>query len=619
MVWSFSDHAMPPNPPTPPLVLRRPPRRLTAHATLGLSAYVVATGAQILISGHEVSWLGELLRITVVVALALVLLRHAQRATTREKVARARRARDHDATAQAAEEREALQNELAVRSASSRTKAAFLARLGHHLRTPMHGILGTTELALSGELSPEQRDLLETARESCHALLSTVDQITDSAHIDAGEMRLERDEVDVQTLVAGALRPHASPAAERGIELAARIDSAVPAAVWGDGQRMHQALDLLLGHALLGAAGGAVVLSVDHDANGLAITVADTGEGLAADEAERILKPWEDAGQRRDALLGPSLAAQLVALMGGTITSANARAEGSRFVLTLPLDVARPAPPQPHLDGVTVLIAEGRMTTRAILGGTLRDWGADVVALDDGHEALDALEEARAAKAPHRLVLLDHDLPGREEFERLFARRFGPEDGQLVLLGGGAASGPQLQRPVLPRDLASLFAESPRPEAATAPEPAPQTKAPSDASGNERPLRVLVVEDNPVSRKVAQHLLAASGHTVWLAHHGQAALDMLEQQAVDVVLMDVEMPVLGGLAACRELRAREQARGKERVPVLAMTAHADDDDRRRCSEAGMDGHVAKPVRAGELRTALDEVVGRQRSDAAVAS
>lgn len=582
-------------------------RQLTRHALLALGAYLVASVVGLVVSERPPHPADEGLRLAVVSAAVLLLLRHARYADLRGAAARRRRRVALDLQRATTRSTEALQARLDENLQASRTKAAFLARMGHHLRTPMNGVLGTTELALTTELSPEQHDLLSTARSSCHALLTTVDQIIDSARIDAGEMSLVRETVPLHELVREALAPHVAVAAERGIELAARLDVRLPAAVWSDRARLRQVIELMLQHALLGTDRGAVVLSADLHDDALLIAVSDTGADLSPDEAERILRPWEDASQRRDAVLGPSLAAQLVTLMGGTISSANARVEGSRFVISLPVEVAEPVPTPPDLTGVRVLVAEGRMTTRAILSGMLRDLGADVTAAEDGHEALDALEDARADERPHRVLLLDHDMAGREDFERLLDRRFGPEDGRVVLLGGGDDGRPRLGRPVLPDDLFRAVDPSWELRAGEAPR---RVVEPVTA-----PLRVLVVDDSPVSRKVAQRLLAAWGHTVWTARDGRHGLDVLQRQTFDLVLMDVEMPVMDGIEATAMLRERERDQGAPPVPVIAMTAHADDVDRERCTGSGMDGHVPKPVRRRELESAIARVMADRRDQA----
>ena len=583
-------------------------RTLLGLAVLAPAAYAVTILALAQIAGNSIDWYAEAPKLAMLSLCGVHLFRAGRRSAAQDDVSEHALERARTLVADLEPENRRLAAQLEAVQAAGRARNAFLARMGHHLRTPMNGILATTELALAGDLSADQRDLLATARDSGRALLRAVDHVLDAARIEAGEMTLDKEPTDLHAVVAAALAARVPTARLQHAELACRIAPGVPPLVMGDPERLEQVIGDVLDHALRAAGRGAVVLSLGGDSDLLRIVVSDTGAGLPAGEAERLTQPWTTTEEQGSTGLGPSVAAQIVALMGGTLRLESEVGMGSRFVIDLPVEVpAGPsqAPATPDLSGLSFLVAEARMTSRAVLTETLRGWGARVVAVENGTEAIDALEEARAADRPHHMVLLAEDLPEREAFERDQGPRCGPGDGQLVLVASAPSSdwaGPSVLRPVLPRQLAATLHG-----ALDGSHPDGLATLRREVAG--RPLRVLVVEDNPVGRKVAQRLLSSWGHTVWLASDGRQALSMLQSQSVDLVLMDLAMPVMDGLTATRSLRDRERQDGRGHLPVIAMTAHTDRGDRERCLAAGMDGHVAKPIRAEELAAVIHELRG----------
>lgn len=578
-------------------------RSLLGMGLLAPAAYAVLVLALAQIQEHTPDWSAEAPKLVMLLLCCFHLYKTGRDALVRAESGEQALIEAKRLTGQLVPENQRLQAELEAATHSSRAKSLFLARMGHHLRTPMNGILATTELALGSELSAEQQDLLGMARDSGRALLRAVDHVLDAARIEGGELALDEQPTDPRNVVAAVLSNHASTAASQQAELACRVGAGVPFAVLTDPQRLEQVVDHLLVHALSEAGRGAVVVSVDADDEHLRITVSDTGPGMSEADAERLLAPWCSGDDDGDTGLGPSVAHQLVGLMGGSLQFQSQVGVGSRFVVELPLRVAPAQPGQavpPDLAGLRVLVAEGRMTTRAILAECLRARGARVDSVENGREAIDALEEARAAGRPHAVVLLDAQLPQRSDYEH------DRSQGEVVTVMLGAVHSSDCEaagrlhvpRPVLPQALFGALTSARDGVTATvcASEP-----------GRGGPLRVLVVEDNPVGQKVAQRVLSSWGHTVWLAGNGKAALDMLKRQSVDLVLMDLAMPVMDGLAATRALREDELQNGLPRLPIIAMTAHADRGDRERCLAAGMDGHVAKPIRAEELAAVMAEL------------
>lgn len=588
-------------------------RSLLGLAALAPAAYAVTTLAVSRSGGSELSWFAELPRLAMLGLCGLYLYRAANAAWVAASAAREATRRTEAVVPALLREEQRLAQLLASAQATGRAKSAFLARLSHHLRTPMNGILATTELALDGDLSPEQRDLLGTARDSGRALLAALDQVLDAARIEAGQVALARERVELHEVLAEVVAHQARLAGARIGDLACRVPPALPRAVVGDPRRLVQVVDHLLGAVLGGARRGPVVLTLDLRGAPaefrLRITIAHTGPGVPMATAGEPDLDGPALDEPGDLGLGPSIAAQLVVLMGGRLTQHEEPGLGRRVELELPVAAAADAGPWPSpagLAGATVLLADANMTTRTVLAETLGAWGAVVHAVEDGREALDVLEEILVAGGHPALVLLAQDLPQQECLESAL------RPGQPVILLGdgrrqdGSGGRPTVARPVLPRTLAPVV-ESLLSGAGAGPPARPD--APPAAAGRPPPLRVLVVEDNPVGQKVAQRLLGSWGHTVWVAGDGQRALDMLGRQAVDLVLMDLSMPIMDGLAATRALRRSEQESGRPRVPVFAMTAHAERGDRERCLAAGMDGHLAKPLRGEELAAVLASMPG----------
>ncbi len=509
---------------------------------------------------------------------------------------------------------------------ATQAKSEFLANMSHEIRTPLHAVIGMTELALTTKLDRHQRDYLGIVHDSAESLRALIDDILDFSKIEDRKLDLESIRFGLRDSVGDTVRLLALRAQQKGLELACRVRPDVPDELVGDPGRLRQIVVNLLGNAIKFTERGEVVLEVEAFSRGetwveLHFAVRDTGIGIPADKHERVFEAFVQADssttrQYGGTGLGLAIAAQLVRLMNGRIWVESEVGKGSVFHFTARFEraaaeaVDEPSPAQLHLRGMRVLVVDDNATNRRILDEMLLHWGLDPTPVDGAPGAMAALESARKAGQPFPLVLLDAQMPGTDGYA--LARRIRRERGfgkpVLILLTSSGhtdararAAGitASLVKPVKQSDLFDTIVSAlgGRVKGRVRPTgPVGRRRGPA--------LHVLLVEDNRVNQTMATRLLEMRGHKVTLAADGQQAVDALERTAFDVVLMDVQMPVMNGLEATAAIRARERERGGH-VPIVALTAHAMRGDRERCLAAGMDSYLLKPIERDELFAAIE--------------
>lgn len=539
---------------------------------------------------------------------------------------------------------EALEERTHEAEQASKAKSMFLANMSHEIRTPMNAILGFCHLIGRTDLNGKQKDYVTKINNSAVSLLRLINDILDFSKNEAGKLTLEAHPFDLRSAVAAQVQLVQADAEAKGVQIVTRIDGEVPTKLVGDELRFNQVLLNLLSNAVKFSSQGEIHIEVsarpiEDDRLGMTMSVRDSGIGIPLEHQGSLFNSFTQADNSTTRKfggtgLGLAICRQIMEQMGGSICVESIVGEGSTFICEFLLEpehsAARPdTGPQPHISKLRVLAADDNPAARQIIQEIFAGWDMPIDLVASGNEVVAACRDAAERAQPYDLVLLDWKMPGLDGSETVRALHEAQQNAPLPVLLVITAYGAEdvmgdanpagisaiLSKPIDPHALLNAI-EAAFPHQDRAAATTIEIVAPKPLTDGLRGARLLLVEDNEINREIALELLTDAGLIVDCAENGRIACDRVAGFGADyaAILMDVQMPEMDGIEATIAIR---ETWGADRMPIIAMTAHAFEEERQRCFAVGMNDHVAKPIDPAHLFSTLSRWIRPVPVEAAI--